>query len=642
MGKHFSFRTAARMGTVVMAGILLGMVALVIGTMIWSRHEIAGLQAAIEVNDAYNQTAMSAALSAIYSNQYEDTGDQNHLASFRTALQDTLLYESLTKQVGNDDDRAFLARLEARYAADLATAIQAIRSIETGEFDPAVFGETDSLNQITQALTDRAQQKREAALSNLRDVESTVNTISLGAILVLTLGMPLVVGSYILTRRYEHKETVRELELERLKQAALTDGLTGLANHRAFQEDLRREVSRASRYERPITIAMMDVDDFKEINDTHGHAQGDAVLSELSRLMSYIRGDDRAYRVGGDEFALIMPETDANDAVIALERLRATVEAGLPGNSISIGFASSSDLYSPEMLRDHADLALYEAKRCGKNQVLAFEPSLSEGIEITAAKTHAIRRVIERRHVTIWYQPIYHYGSKQLLAFEALLRLPEEPDIEGPEEAFRIAQGLGKARELDLLCVAQALLSADSLPPGVKLFINLDPATLTNSRFSVDQLVALVEASSIDPSRIVFEMTEHTIAPVKTLREQVTAIRDKGFGMALDDVGTGNAGLELMRLIEFDYVKIDRSVIIDASQGGQGRAVILAIVAFARETGAFMIAEGIEDVSLLRGIRLDEPGLRDFWVRGVQGFLLGEPRASMGSFLLPEQGEPAA
>jgi EAL domain-containing protein (putative c-di-GMP-specific phosphodiesterase class I) len=343
--------------------------------------------------------------------------------------------------------------------------------------------------------------------------------------------------------------------------------------------------------------------------------------------------------VGGDEFALIMPETDHADASAALERLRKTIESGLPGTTISIGFASAGEAYSPEILRDHADKALYEAKHKGKNQVAAFNPELSQGVEVTSAKTQALRRVIDGGGVEMWYQPIYHYGGHKLLAFEALLRMPTEPEIEGPQEAFEIAEGLGKARELDLLCVAGALSSAHHVPPDVKLFINLDPATLTNSRFSVQELTQLVDASPFERARIVFEVTEHSIVPVLTLRDQVEAIRSQGFGVALDDVGTGNSGLELMRLIKFDYVKIDRSVIIDASNGGQGRAVILAIVAFARETGAFMIAEGIEDANLLRGIRLDEPGLREFWVRGVQGFLLGEPRPSIASFL-DAPGEP--
>jgi EAL domain-containing protein (putative c-di-GMP-specific phosphodiesterase class I) len=177
------------------------------------------------------------------------------------------------------------------------------------------------------------------------------------------------------------------------------------------------------------------------------------------------------------------------------------------------------------------------------------------------------------------------------------------------------------------------LAGAEDLPEGVKLFINLDPGSLMNSRFSVSEITTLVDASRLDRSRIVFEVTEHTIVPASALKEQVEGLRNEGFGIALDDVGTGNSGLELMRMIRFDYVKIDRSVIVDASTGGQGRAVILAIVAFARETGAFMIAEGIEDASLLRSISLDEPGLAEFWVRGVQGFLLGEPRSSILSFL---------
>ena len=634
MGKHLSFRTAAHLGTGVMAAILIAMAVLVGGTLYWSHRELANVEAAMRVSDAYDQTAMSAALSSIHSTDFADSQDQADLLLFQLAIQDTFRYESLIKQIGTDEDRRFLAGLEAQYAADIINATQTLESIAAGEYTPGGNeAATGTLTEVTQALTQRAQVSRDQAVSSLNAYQTRLQQLSLAGIVTLLLGMPVVAGSYVLTRRYEHKETVRELELERLKQAALTDGLTGLANHRAFQEDLRREVARASRYERPISVAMMDVDDFKEINDAKGHAQGDAVLAQLASLMSYVRGEDRAYRVGGDEFALIMPETSPEDAQAALERLRHTVEAGVPGTSISVGFASAQDGYTPELLRDHADLALYEAKHQGKNQVAAFHAGLSQGLEVTASKTQAIRRVLETGDLEMWFQPIYHYGSHRLLAFEALLRLPSEPEIEGPQEAFQIAQGLGKTRELDLLCVAAALQQAGGIPEGVKLFINLDPATLTNSRFSADQLIALVDASPVDRSRIVFEVTEQTIVPVLTLRDQVQALHGAGFGVALDDVGTGNSGLELMRLIKFDYVKIDRSVIIDASNGGQGRAVILAIVAFARETGAFMIAEGIEDAGLLRGIRLDEPGLVDFWVSGVQGFLLGEPRSSILSFL---------
>lgn len=642
MGKHLSFRMAARVGTGVMAAILIAMAAILGGTLYWSRHELSHVESALEVSDTYHQTAMNAALSSIYATDFAASQDPQKLLDFQAAIQATFLYESLIKEIGDDGDRAYLQDLEARYAADIVSATLTLQAIAAGDYKPGDVEATSgaALTEVTQALRERAQIKREDALESLSSFESTQELLSLIGIATLLLGMPVVVGSYVLTRRYEHKEIVHEVELARLQEVALTDGLTGLSNHRAFQEDLRREVSRAARNGQPITIAMMDVDDFKEINDSEGHARGDMVLAELAGLMSYVRSQDRAYRVGGDEFALIMPETGPTEAGTALERLRVAIEDGLPGTSMSIGYASTRDAVSPEILRDHADLALYEAKHKGKNQVMTFDPSLSEGMEITQAKTQAIRRVLERGEVTIWYQPIYHYGGRHLLAFEALLRLLEEPDIEGPQEAFHIAEGLGKARDLDLLCVAQALESARGLPEGVKLFINLDPATLTNSRFTVQDLTELVDASVLDRSRIVFEVTEQTIVPVAVLQEQVEAIRAAGFGAALDDVGTGNAGLELMRVIKFDYVKIDRSVIVDASNGGQGRAVLLAVVAFARETGSFMIAEGIEDAGLLAGITLDEPGLREFWVRGVQGFLLGEPRASMSSFL-SESDEPS-
>jgi EAL domain-containing protein (putative c-di-GMP-specific phosphodiesterase class I) len=352
--------------------------------------------------------------------------------------------------------------------------------------------------------------------------------------------------------------------------------------------------------------------------------------------MAVLRAQDRAYRVGGDEFALIMPQTSIDEAAAALERLRSAVETGMPGITVSVGFTSTRDSYLPDALRDHSDMALYEAKRRGKNQIAPYEPELAHGVEMTAGRMQALRRVLQSGELSVWFQPIYKLGSKQLLAFEALMRLPNEPDIAGPEEAFEIAQTMGRSRELDLLSVAEALKGAAGLPEHMKLFINLDPGTLSNSRFSADELLQLVRQSGIDPARIVFEITERTIAPLERVREQVEALHTRGFGVALDDVGAGNSGLELLRLIRFDYVKIDRSVILDAIGGGQGRAVILAIVAFARETGAFMIAEGIENDSMLKSIRFDENGLRDFWVQGVQGFLFGEPRPSIRTFLLPE------
>ena len=156
------------------------------------------------------------------------------------------------------------------------------------------------------------------------------------------VSLPMLALLVYLIVRYERQDAVQVEELKRMGQAALTDSVTGLGNHRAFQDDLRRELARASRAEQPLSVAMMDIDEFKVINDTYGHARGDQVLAELGKLMSYaIRGEDRSYRVGGDEFALIMPNTDTEAAVQALDRLRQTVFGAVEGVSISLGVSSN-------------------------------------------------------------------------------------------------------------------------------------------------------------------------------------------------------------------------------------------------------------------------------------------------------------
>jgi EAL domain-containing protein (putative c-di-GMP-specific phosphodiesterase class I) len=134
-------------------------------------------------------------------------------------------------------------------------------------------------------------------------------------------------------------------------------------------------------------------------------------------------------------------------------------------------------------------------------------------------------------------------------------------------------------------------------------------------------------------ARVVFEVTERAAGPLSRIARQIEAIRERGFGVAIDDVGAGNSGLEMLRMIKFDYIKIDRSVLIDAVGGGSGRAVILAILAFGRESGSFMIAEGVETDEMLESIRVGEQELAGYWIQGVQGFLFGKPGPSIARFL---------
>ena len=174
----------------------------------------------------------------------------------------------------------------------------------------------------------------------------------------------------------ESQAQLAAAELELMSLAALTDGLTRLGNQRAFQEDLKLEVARATRRESSLTLALMDVDQLKEINDSQGHVRGDEVLANVGRLLTDLRGTNRAYRIGGDEFALILEDTDGTSAISALERVRVAIEETANGVTVSVGLSTNENgAASADVLIENADAALYEAKRRGRNQVVSYAPN---------------------------------------------------------------------------------------------------------------------------------------------------------------------------------------------------------------------------------------------------------------------------
>ncbi len=632
----------AMMGITAVGIILCGVAVITAVNLSQTSNRLDTLSQDTALGDAYGRMLTSVAEASGYAQQFTATGDPQQAALTLQAIQATLQADSEIKALGTDEDRALMTSLEERFGGQIAQAQQLL-------LDPTLLGSgtivTDplALSTIASTIAPVTIEKRQQAASKLVELQNGFESRTRATFAAFAVSLPLLALLVYLIVRYERQDAVQVEELKRTSQAALTDSLTGLGNHRAFQDDLRRELARASRAEQPLSVAMMDIDEFKVINDTYGHARGDQVLAELGKLMSYaVRGEDRSYRVGGDEFALIMPNTATTAAVQALDRLRQTVLGAVEGVSISLGVSSNvAHERSPDSLLEHADQALYEAKHRGKNQVVAYDIMLSRGNEVTAPKMTAILEVLKSGEVTMLFQPIFRPDSQQLLGFEALLRLPHAPELSGPEEAFDIAQHMGRSRDLDLLCAGHALDAARKLPPDLKIFINLDPATLMHVDFSPRELLTMVTERGIEPAKVVFEITEKTTVPLSRLASQITGIQGCGFAMALDDVGSGNSGLEMMRVMKFDYVKIDRSVILDAMNGGPGRAIILAIVAFARESGAFMIAEGIENQAMLESIKFDVAGLSKFWVQGVQGFMFGKPRLSIADVGV-SSGEDAA
>ena len=410
-------------------------------------------------------------------------------------------------------------------------------------------------------------------------------------------------------------------------QRSRRDGLTDLDNHRAFQDELARAVGEATRYDASVTLALLDIDDFKFENDRHGHQHGDRLLCELAELLREQRAGDRAFRLGGDEFALLLPHTTEPEADVPLERLRAAVEQRLSGVTTSIGFsAARTDDHEPSSLWGRADAALLEAKRRGGNAIVAATEVADSVPVVTIEKVRAVRSLIDAGAVDVAFQPIWDLGGTRVLGYEALAR-PQSAELCGPGEAFEIADSIGRGHELDAVCRRAALRGATELPKGALLFLNVSPQTLEHDGLAGDSLVLAVRGAGYEPEQVVLEITERTDARKELLIPEAARLRSLGFKLALDDVGAGNAGLEMLRALPVDFIKIDRAVVANAVEDRSARSVMLAIMAFARESGAFVIAEGIETEAMLELARDPEPEgeARPAGAHGAQGFLLGRP-----------------
>jgi diguanylate cyclase (GGDEF)-like protein len=426
-------------------------------------------------------------------------------------------------------------------------------------------------------------------------------------------------------------------------QRATRDGLTDLPNQRAFQDEFPQVVAAARRNQDPLALMALDVDEFKFINDRHGHPHGDAILKRVAAVLREGRPGDRAYRIGGDEFALLLPHTDTDGArVLARRLLRNLAEVKL---AVTIGVSASRPGQAADLLRAEADAALYEAKRRGGNQVAHFDDIRHEVAVIGADKRAAVRRLIEEGRLTTLYQPIWDFSEETLLGVEALTRPDPDYGLSGPAEAFDIAEQMGRVHDLDVICIKSALAGAPDLPAHALLFLNLCPRTLDQDADENDWLRVAVEQAGIAPERIVVEITERLGGRAAPIVKCLQHLRSQGFKVALDDVGTGNSGLDMLRQVEVEFVKLDRTIVAAAPTEPGARAVLMAMAAYARQTGAFVIAEGIEDDETLAFLHaIDERELHgDVVIQGGQGFSLGRPVGTIRAIPLWPLGDiPAA
>ena len=405
--------------------------------------------------------------------------------------------------------------------------------------------------------------------------------------------------------------TLREA-YDRARLDSLLDGLTGLGNHRAFQEELDARIAQARDEDQPLALVMIDVDDLKTINDQKGHAAGDDLLRSVAMIMrANLRRGDGAYRTGGDEFALLLPHCDAVGAEVIANHLLASALGGNHGRtgvfSVTIGISSFPDLSADRhQIIHHADAALYAGKRHGRTNVQRFDPArhgIAEDSRSLAQLEAAVVRVASEDLLRAVYQPIYSLENGSIVGFEGLVRPSPESGFSTPTSLFVAAEATRRTVELDVVCARAVLAGAGELGEDRYLSINLSPRTLESDAFSVQEIIALARRHGIEPAQLVVELTEReSVDDLRRLQQAISTLRRNDVRVAIDDVGAGNAGLRLLSEVEYDILKIDLSLVRASATHGASEAVLRALGTLARNRGHRIVAEGIETADHLESV----------------------------------------
>jgi len=415
-----------------------------------------------------------------------------------------------------------------------------------------------------------------------------------------------------------------------LRRQAVHDELTDLPNRVLLQDRLGAALTRLGRRGGSVAVLFVDVDNFKLINDTLGHTLGDSVVAAVAaRLRAAVRAPDTVARFGGDEFVVVGEDADDTVARRLADRIRQELAAPITiaGKAItvtaSIGCVTTSDpAASPDSVMADADMAMYEAKRAGKNSVAVFTPELRRRTTDHLETVSGIRRGLGAGEFRLHFQPIVDLTTGRTHGHEALLRWDHPSSgLLLPAQFIDYAETSGLIVPLgrwvlDTGCVQSAVWRRAGRPSQVSM--NVSGWQLTGSDIVADVAAAL-EASGADPADVDLEVTESAlISDLDQARRALGGLRDLGVGLGLDDFGTGWSSLSQLARLPFDFVKIDRSFVRDLETDHRTAALLESILMLCSTLALDVIVEGVETVS-----QLDH--LEELGVRWVQGFLLGRP-----------------
>lgn len=414
-----------------------------------------------------------------------------------------------------------------------------------------------------------------------------------------------------------------------IEHMARHDALTNLPNRRFFREQLDLVLGRVSRNQR-IAVLCIDLDHFKDVNDTLGHPVGDELLKEVSgRLSSCVRKNDTVARLGGDEFAIILAGEDLQPAEVSsiANRLVEVVATAYEiqehkiviGASVGIAMAPTDGKQADQLLKN-ADMALYRAKSDGRGTYRYFESGMDASAQARRILTLDLRAALLREEFEVYYQPIHDVERSKIVCFEALVRWHHPIRGLTPPGAFiPLAEETGLIVPLGEWVLREACKDAAKWPETIGLAVNLSPAQFKN-RNLVSSIIEAVTMAGLSPGRLELEITESVLlqdhdATLSALHQ----LRDFGVRISMDDFGTGYSSLSNLRSFPFDKVKIDQSFVHEMESQGDSMAIVRAITALGKSLGITTTAEGVETSEQLDLLRLEG-------CTQAQGYLFSTPQ----------------
>jgi diguanylate cyclase (GGDEF)-like protein len=398
------------------------------------------------------------------------------------------------------------------------------------------------------------------------------------------------------------------------------DVLTGLPNRAMFIDHLELAIARAQRNEaRKFAVLYVDLDRFKIINDSLGHAVGDQLLKEIAvRLWKCVRAGDTVARLGGDEFVLLLEDIyEESEAIEVAERIKSELAASFTLNgrevftTVSVGVASSWTSYhqAEGLIRD-ADAAMYRAKSLGKNRHEIYDSAMHAQVNDLLQMETALRMAVERNELVVYYQSIVDLETFKISGFEALVRWnhPERGFI-SPANFIPLAEETGLIVDIGEWVLRDACRQMERwqkiFPSDPPLFVSVN---LSSKQFIQSDLIQrvtqIIEETKINPEGLKLEITESAVMDnVETATEMLKKLRALGIKLSIDDFGTGYSSLSYLHRFPIDTLKVDRSFVVNMSEDGENVEIVRTIVSLAQNLGMNVIAEGVETKEQLAALR---------------------------------------